>query len=64
MARRRRHFVKRAIYPIPNFEFILEWLEVNVARPIEDRLVKDQIDKANNGRCICFGCNRRFLVST
>ena len=64
MARRRRHFVKRAIYPIANFEFVFEWLKVNVARPIQDRLIKDQIDKADNGRCIRLGFNGCLLVST
>src|SRR5207249_1314101 len=52
MARRRRDFVKCAIDAIPDFEFVFERLEVNVARAILDRLVKDEIDKANDRRCI------------
>ena len=48
MARRRRHFVKRAVDAITNFEFVFERLEMNVARAVLDRLVQDQIDKAND----------------
>src|SRR6185312_10913587 len=52
MTRRRRHFVERAVNAIANFEFIFEWLEMNIARSVLDRLIKDQIDKANDGSCV------------
>ena len=39
MPRRRRHFVKRAIHAITNFEFVFEWFEMNVAGPVLDRLI-------------------------
>ena len=38
MTRRRRHFVKRAVHAVTNFEFVFERLEVNVARAVLDRL--------------------------
>ena len=41
MARRRRHFVERAIDAITNFEFVFERLEMNVARAVLDRLVQE-----------------------
>ena len=55
MSRRRRHFVKRAVDAITNFEFVFERLEMNVARPVLDRLIQNQIDEANDRRGVCFG---------
>ena len=55
MARRRRHFVKRAIDAVTNLEFVFERLEMDVARAILDRLVQDQIDEANDRRGVRFG---------
>ena len=65
MARRRRHFVKRAIHAITNFEFALEWLEMNVARAILDRLEHDQIDEPNDRRGVRLGFDvgRAFVVA-
>ena len=54
MPRRRRHFVKRAIDPVTNFEFVFERLEMNVARAILDGLEQDQIDEANDRRGVRF----------
>jgi hypothetical protein len=62
MAGRRRHFVKRAIDPIANFEFVFERLEVNVARAILDRLVENKIDKTNDWSCIRLRFNLGFAV--
>ena len=59
MARRRRHFVKRAIDAVANFEFVLERLEMDVARPVLDRLIQDQIDEANDRRGVRFGFDTR-----
>ena len=57
MTRRRSHFVKRAIDAITDFEFVFEWFEMNVAGPVLDRLIQNQIDKANDrgsaGFCFC-----------
>jgi hypothetical protein len=60
---RRRHFVERPIDSITNFEFIFEWLEMNVARSVLDRLVENQVDKTNDGSCVCFGFHCRLAVS-
>ena len=54
MARRRRHFVKRAVDAITNFEFVFERLEMDVARAVLDRLEQDQIDEANDRRGVRF----------
>ena len=54
MARRRRHFIKRAIDAITDFELVLERLEVDVARPVLDRLIENQIDEANDRRGVGF----------
>ncbi len=48
MARRRSHFVKRAVDPVTDFELGLEGLEMDVARPVLDRLVENEIDEAND----------------
>src|SRR5207248_10969448 len=63
MTWRWRHFVERAIDAIADLELIFEWLEMNVARAVLDRLVKNEIDKANDRSCVCFGFNCRFAVS-
>ena len=55
MTRRRRHFVKRAIDAITDFEFVFERLEMNVAGPVLDRLIQNQIDEANDRGCAGFG---------
>ena len=63
--RRRRHFVERAVHAVADFEFVLERLEMNVARPVLDRLVQDQIDEANDRRGVRFGFDirdRRFVA--
>ena len=54
MPRRRRHFVKRAVHAVTNFELVLERLEMNVARPVLDRLVQNQIDETNDRRRVRF----------
>ena len=56
MTRRRRHLIKGAVDAITDFEFVLKRLEMDVARTVLDRLIKDKIDKANDrGRvCLCF----------
>ena len=54
MPRRRRHFVKRAIDAVTNFEFVFERLEMDVARAVLNRLKQDQIDKANDRRGVRF----------
>src|SRR4029453_1632065 len=48
---------------IADFEFVFEGLEVNIARPVLDRLVEDQIDKPNDRGCICLGFNRGLAIS-
>src|SRR3984893_4266984 len=63
MTRRWRHFVERAINAIANLELIFEWLEMNVARTVLACLVKNEIDKANDRRCVWLGFNCRFAVS-
>src|SRR4029450_4304081 len=63
MTRRWRHFVECAINAIADLELIFEWLEMNVARTVLNRLVKNKIDKANDRSCVCFGFNCRFAVS-
>ena len=65
VARRRRHFVQRAVDAITNFEFVLERLEMDVARAVLNRLEQDQIDKANDRRGVRFRFNvvPRFLVT-
>src|SRR5438874_4767630 len=64
MSRRRSHFVKRAINAITDFEFIFERFEMNVAGPVLDRLIQNQIDKANDrgsaGFCFCSSCTIAF----
>ena len=55
MARRRRHFVKRAVDPVADLEFVLEGLEMDVARPVLDRLIQNQIDEADDRRGVGFG---------
>ena len=62
MSRRWRHFVKRAIDSVADFEFIFERLEVNVARAVLDRLIKNEIDKTDDRRCIRLRFNRSFAV--
>ncbi len=54
MPRRRRHFVERAVDAVTNFEFVLERLEMDVARAVLDRLKQDQIDEANDRRGVRF----------
>ncbi len=54
MARRRRHLVERAVDAVTNFEFVLEGLEMDVARAVLDRLKQDQIDEANDRRGVRF----------
>src|SRR5438445_8211057 len=63
MTWRRRHLVKCAIDAVADFEFVFERLKVNVARAVLDRLVKDEIDKANDRRRVCFRFDRRLAVS-
>jgi hypothetical protein len=41
MTRGRRHFVKRTVDAIADFEFVFERLEVNIARAVLDRLIQD-----------------------
>ena len=48
MTRRRRHLIKRAIHAVTNLEFVFERLEVDVARPVLDRLEQDQVDEADD----------------
>src|SRR5207244_1629722 len=64
MSRRRSHFVKRAIDAITDFEFIFERFEMNVAGPVLDRLIQNQIDKANDRGsatfCFCSSCTIAF----
>ena len=65
MARRRRHFVERAVDAVTDFELSLERLEMNVARPVLDRLIQDQIDEANDRGGVRFGFDirdRRFVA--
>ncbi len=52
MLRRRRHFVKRAVHAVANLEFVLERLEVNVARPILHRLKQHQVHESDDGRFV------------
>src|SRR5437773_5733187 len=63
MTGRWRHLIKRSIDAIANFEFVFERFEVNVARAVLDRLVKDQIDEPNDGRRVRFGFSCSFAVS-
>ena len=56
MPRWGRHFVKRAINAISNFEFVFERLEVNVAGAILNRLLQNQIDKPNDRRGVYLRC--------
>ena len=46
----RRHFVKRAIDAITNFEFVLEGLEMDIARPILNRLKEDEVHETDDRR--------------
>ena len=62
MPRGRRHFVKRAIDAVADFEFVFERLEMNVARAVLDCLIKNQIHKSNDRRCVRLRFNRSFAV--
>ncbi len=55
MARRGRHFVESAIDAVPDFKFVFEWFEMNVARPVLNRLEEDEIDEADDGGRIRVG---------
>src|SRR6266542_4735079 len=57
-----RHLVKRTIDAIADFEFVFERLEVNVARAVLDRLVKNEIHKTDDRRRIRLRFNRSFAV--
>src|SRR5437764_11661743 len=59
---RRRHFVKRAIDAVTDFEFVLERLEVNIARSVLDGLEQNQIYEANDRRRVRFGLDRGCVV--
>ena len=63
MPRRRRHFVKCAIDAVADFEFVFERLEVNVARAVLDRLVKDEIDETDYRRRVRLRFNCSLAVS-
>src|SRR5437773_380811 len=60
MSRRWGHFIQRAIDAITDFEFVFEWLEMNVAGPVLNCLIQNQIDKANDrsGIGFCFRSGR------
>ena len=65
VARRRRHFVERAVHPVADFELVLERLEVDVARAVLDRLIQDQVDEADDRGGVRLGfdiCDRRFVA--
>ena len=49
---RRRHFIQRAVHAVTNLEFVLERLEVDVAGAVLHCLIKDQIYKLDDGRCV------------
>ena len=55
MSRRRRHFVECPVDTIADFEFVFERLEMNVAGPVLDRLVENQIDETDDRGGVCFG---------
>src|SRR5206468_5163297 len=57
MTGRWRHLIKRPIDAIADFEFVFERFEVNVARAVLDRLVKNKINEAN------YGCRVRLRFS-
>src|SRR6266480_241523 len=65
MARGRGHFVKRAIDAITYFEFVFERLEMNVAGPVLNRLIQNQIDEANDrgGIGFCFRSGRAIAFA-
>src|SRR5947207_14877822 len=63
MPRGWRHFVQRAINAIADLELLLERLEMNVSRPDLDRLVKNEVDKANDGSCGCSVCDCGVAVA-
>ena len=63
MARRRRHFIKRAIDAVADFEFVFERLEMNVACVVLDRLIQNEIDKSDDRRCVRLCFNRSLAVS-
>src|SRR6266704_1734982 len=62
MTGRGRHFIKRPIDAVADFEFVFEWFEVNVTRAVLDRLIKNQIDKANYGCRVRLRFNCSFAV--
>ena len=62
VARRRGHFVKRAVHAIADFEFVLERLEVNVAGAVLDCLIENKIDKADDRRGVRFRFDRSGFI--
>ncbi len=48
--RRRGHLVERAVHAVADFELVLERLEMDVARPVLDRLIEDQVDETDDRR--------------
>ena len=52
---RRGHLVERAVHAVADLEFVLERLEMDVAGPVLDGLVEDQIHVADDGRGVGLG---------
>src|SRR6266481_10209521 len=63
MPRWPRHFLKYAIDAVADLEFVFERLEVNVARAVLDRLVKDEIDETDYRRRVRLRFNCSLAVS-
>src|SRR5262249_39042103 len=62
VARRRRHFVKRAIDAVADFEFIFERRKMDVARTVLYRVIENEIDKPDDRRRVRFCFNSSIAI--
>ena len=63
MLRRGRHFVESAIDAVADLEFVLKRLEMDVARPVLNRLIENQVDEFDDGRGVGLIRQVRHVVS-
>ena len=56
------HFVKRAVDAVANLEVMFERLDVNIGRTVDDALVQDEVDEADDGGRVGGVLHRRDVV--